>query len=222
MLPTLKQRYSGGEQIAAAPGLFLFEDFLTAADCDHLIDLASPHQSRSLVSGSDAGVESEGRTGGVHWIAHDSTDITLALSRRLADLIGIPLTHAESIQVISYGSGQEYRPHYDAWEAGTETGDRCLARGGQRLVTCLCYLNDVEQGGGTFFPHLDIEVRPRRGRMVVFHNCFDGDTRRHPDALHGGMPPESGEKWACNIWFREKALRQVTTPQRPSATTRRF
>ncbi|MEE4660896.1 MAG: 2OG-Fe(II) oxygenase [Halieaceae bacterium] len=222
MLPSLQQDYQGGLRIAEEPPVYLFDDFLSAAECDHLVALASPNQTRSLVSGGEAGIESDGRTGGVHWVAHDTSAITLSLSQRLSRLVGLPLEQAESIQVISYGPGQEYRPHYDAWEAGTETGDRCLARGGQRLVTCLCYLNDVEQGGGTFFPRLDIEVTPRRGRMVLFHNCYEGDTRRHPDALHGGLPPEAGEKWACNIWFRERALRTTATPLRPGPGTRRF
>ena len=62
------------------------------------------------------------------------------------------------------------------------------------MVTCLLYLNDVEDGGETSFPNLDLEIRAKKGRMVQFHNCHEGSTARHRDSLHGGMPVLKGEK----------------------------
>ena len=92
------------------------------------------------------------------------------------------------------------------------------------LVNCLGYLNPVQAGGGTFYPKLDIEIMPRLGRIVLFHNCYPDSTKRHDKSLHGGMPLDKGEKWACNFWFRENRFQ--TEPQqdpfRPSETTRRF
>jgi prolyl 4-hydroxylase len=219
----LKSDYPGAQQINDEPPVYLFENFLSAAECEHLVELSRPHMQRAVVSGGDEGVESEGRTGGVHWIAHGHDAISTGFSSRVAALVGLPLVNAESIQVINYGAGQEYRPHFDAWVADTEAGARCLARGGQRLITCLLYLSEVDAGGGTFFPKMDVEVMPRLGRMVLFHNCYGNSSRRHPASLHGGMPPESGVKWACNFWFRESAYQQQQRdPMKPSATTRRF
>ena len=218
----LRRDYPDSNCINDEPLVFLFEEYLSAQECDHLVELARPHMRRAFVSGGEEGVESDGRTGGVHWIPHNTTDITAGLSARIAGLLGIPLVNAESIQVINYGPGQEYKPHYDAWVPGTETGDRCLARGGQRMVTCLIYLSEVAEGGGTFFPRLDMEVMPRPGRMVLFHNCYEGTTERHPDSLHGGMPPTDGMKWACNFWFRESAYQDARGSSAPSASTRRF
>ena len=95
-----------------------------------------------------------------------------------------------------------------------------MAKGGQRMVTCLLYLNDVEEGGGTPFPNLDMEIRAKKGRMVLFHNCHEGSTVRHPDSLHGGMPVLKGEKWACNLWFRELEYQALeTVPTEPADTT---
>jgi hypothetical protein len=56
---------------------------------------------------------------------------------------------------------------------------------------------------GTGFPNLDLEVRARKGRMVIFHNCLTKTNIKHPNSLHGGLPVIKGEKWACNLWFRE-------------------
>jgi prolyl 4-hydroxylase len=219
----LKSDYPGGQRINDEPPVYLFENFLSQAECEHLIALSRPHMKRAVVSGGDVGIESAGRTGEVHWIAHGHDAITSRLCSRMVDLVGLPLVNAESIQVISYGAGQEYKPHFDAWIPDSEAGARCLAKGGQRLVTCLVYLSDVAVDGGTFFPQMDVEVMPRRGRMALFHNCYENTTRRHPASLHGGMPPGSGVKWACNFWFRESAyqVRQGDS-MKPSATTRRF
>jgi prolyl 4-hydroxylase len=69
------------------------------------------------------------------------------------------------------------------------------------------YLNEVDGGGGTSFPNLDLQIEARLGRMVLFHNVGDHtphDMTRHPQALVGGVPVLSGEKWACNLWFRAR------------------
>ena len=218
----LRQEYPGGQQIADEPPVFLFDDYLSEQECEHLVDLARPHMTRAFVSGGEDGVESNGRTGGVHWIPHRHDETTAGISERIAELVGIPLINAEALQIINYDVGQEYKPHYDAWVPNTETGDRCLARGGQRLVTCLLYLSNVEAGGGTFFPKLDIEVMPRPGRMILFHNCYEDTTERHPRSLHGGMPPEQGMKWACNLWFRESEFQVSRDPLKPTSSTTRF
>ncbi len=151
------------------------------------------------------GVQSPSRTGHTCWITHDHNPVIEDLSLRVAEIVGIPLENAESLQVVHYGESQQYLPHFDAWDADTELGKRCMARGGQRLVTCLLYLNDVEHGGGTSFPKPDMEVRPIKHRMLLFHNCYPGTKQRHPGSLHGGMPVLKGEKWACNFWFRESS-----------------
>src|SRR5690606_31092572 len=93
-------------------------------------------------------------------------------------------------------------------------GQRCMARGGQRLITCLLYLNDVERGGATGFPSLDLTIKARKGRLLLFHNCYPGTNQRHPDSLHGGLPVEKGEKWACNFWFREGLYQRAAPPRR--------
>ena len=223
MPPALRPSYAGGQQINDDPPLYLFEQFVSQEEADHLVDMARSQLSPSLVSGEGEGVPSEGRSGGVHWVPHNTTPITQALSERVAYLVGLPLENCESIQVIHYSEGEEYKPHFDAWLENTDTGRRCLARGGQRLVTCLAYLSEVEAGGGTFFPKLDVEVMPRQGRLVLFHNCYQGSSDRHPSSLHGGLPVLSGEKWACNFWFRESAYRYPQSNDLvPTATTRRY
>jgi prolyl 4-hydroxylase len=190
----------------------LFDDFGTDLEIEDLIAAARPQLQTALVSAAESGVESEGRSGQNCWIPHDQSPRIQALAQRMADLVGLGLEHAENFQVLHYAPTQRYNPHYDAWDLRTERGQRCMATKGQRLVTCLLYLNDPGQGGGTNFPNLldhEIVVQAKKGRMIVFHNCQEGTILRHVGALHGGMPVEKGEKWACNLWFRERPFRTM-------------
>lgn len=216
--------YGLGQKVNDDPLVYVFENFLSDVEINELVTVAEARLQRALVTAEKSGVVSQGRTGRNCWIPHHQTPIISRLSRRISDLIDIPLDNAESFQAIHYHQTQEYKPHYDAWEAHTERGQRCMVRGGQRLVTCLLYLNDVAEGGGTCFPKLDLEVRAVQGRMVVFHNCKPGTNTRHPASLHGGLPVVKGEKWACNLWFREKSRDTKAAPKvtaaKPSGFTR--
>lgn len=200
----INRDYPIGQRVNDDPVIYVFDDFITEDEITSIVDTARSKMQRAQVSFQHGGGESDGRTGSNCWVDLMHNPTIAALSKRVSELVGIPLQNAESLQVIHYGVSQEYQPHFDAWDWGSESGERCMARGGQRLVTCLLYFNDVEQGGGTGFPELDLEVRAKRGRMVLFHNVYPGTNEKHKLSLHGGLPVEKGEKWACNFWFRER------------------
>ena len=217
MTVKLRSFYETGNKVNDEPLICVFENFLSDDEVDHLLLVAKPKLKQSLVSADKSGVVSEGRSGSSCWIARGLDLVIDGLSQRLAEVVGIGLEHAESLQAIHYAQDEEYAPHFDAWDGATERGQRCMAAGGQRMVSCLLYLNDVEEGGGTSFPNLDMEIRAKKGRLVVFHNCHEGSTVRHPASLHGGMPVLKGEKWACNFWFRELPYQAATTASTQSS-----
>ena len=76
--------------------------------------------------------------------------------------------------------------------------------GGARLITALCYLNNVEQGGGTHITKKNITIEPIKGRLLVFHNTYSNTNIRHELSEHAGLPVIKGEKYAFNLWFHEK------------------
>ena len=157
-----------------------------------------------MVSGNSKGMISNGRTGSNNWIGHNFDKITRKVSKKISELVGIPIENAESFQIIHYDKNQEYRNHYDGWEHNkSEKTLRNMKYGGQRLLTCLCYLNDVEEGGGTKFTKLNLTVKAKKGRIVVFKNVLENSNIRHPKSEHAGMPVMKGEKYAFNLWFRE-------------------
>ena len=206
----LRDRYEAGRQVADDPLIVVVDDFVSPAERSHVVREAADELSTALVSAAGPPTISAGRTGSVAWLAHDRTPVVSRLVLRMSRFIGLPPAHAESLQVVRYRELEEYRPHFDGYDPATERGRQRTARGGQRLVTVLAYLNDVSAGGATVFPELGLEVDPRPGRAVVFHNVVDhslDDLTRHPRSLHGGAPVRSGEKWACNLWFRHRRYR---------------
>ena len=63
----------------------------------------------------------------------------------------------------------------------------------------LCFLifhrNDVEAGGGTNFPGLDITVMPKRGRLLIWPHVLDSDPNKEDDRTeHQALPVEAGIK----------------------------
>lgn len=191
-------------QIHRAPDVYSIDNFISADECQHIVNLAKPHLQPAVVSSASSGVKSSGRTGSVHWIKHDTTPTVQTIVDKISHFVEMPSLHAESLQVIYYSESQQYKPHFDAYDLDSAAGKRCTANGGQRLLTALLYLNDVIGGGETVFPKINQSVVPQMGRMLVFKNCYEGTNKRHPNSLHGGEPVESGEKWACNLWFRER------------------
>ncbi len=93
-------------------------------------------------------------------------------------------------------------------------------------------------GGETEFPHLTmpttalaqdshippppeqtLKVYPTIGKVICFSNVYDNTNKLHPNSLHAGCPvrplvdrqtglPLKNEKWAFNLWFREKRIRR--------------
>ena len=187
---------------------FTKNNFITEDECKHFIDLSTEEtMSQSKVAGQTEGFNSEGRTGTNCWILHNKSETTLDVANRIANLVNIPLKYAESFQVVHYNEEEEYRPHYDGWKHdNSEKSNRMMKKKGQRLCTCLVYLNTPEEGGATIFPKLKKEIAAEQGKLLFFNNVEQNTHVLHPDSLHGGAPVIKGEKWAFNLWFRERAL----------------
>lgn len=125
------------------------------------------------------------------------------LQERAARLLGVPVSHHEPPNVISYEPGQEYRRHADFIEPSISQFQGDLERLGQRVATVVTYLNDDFDGAETVFPDLDIKFRGSPGDAVYFANVLpDGS----PDYLtsHSALPPTRGRKWVLSQWIRAK------------------
>jgi len=187
------------------PQIILLGNVLSNDECDAIVAHCGTRYTRSTVTGDDDGssVVHEGRTSDMAFIQRGEAEVAERIEQRLAALAHWPAECGEPFQLQKYASTQEYRPHYD-WLDPDSTGHRShLARGGQRLATFILYLSEVEQGGGTVFPGLGLEVYPKKGSALWFLNT---DSNHQPDrqTLHGGAPVVNGTKIIANKWLRQE------------------
>ncbi|MDG2060574.1 MAG: 2OG-Fe(II) oxygenase [SAR86 cluster bacterium] len=196
------------EVIHHNPLIYTLLGVLSDIECEHLKEISWNFMQRSTVSSIDSSEEKSGsidkrRTSKNCWVKHSHSGITLSLAKKISKLVQMPLENAEAFQVLHYDVEEEYQPHMDTFEQDTDLGRAFLGNSGQRIITVLGYLNDVEKGGETSFPNIDKIVKPKKGKVVVFQNCHAGSTSPNKGALHGACPVVMGEKWAFNLWYRE-------------------
>ena len=60
-----------------------------------------------------------------------------------------------------------------------------------RIITFLWYLNDVDEGGETYFYHC--KVKPQKGRLILFPACWSYN--------HKGQTPISNDKYIITGWL---------------------
>jgi prolyl 4-hydroxylase len=185
------------------PIIYVVDDFISEDECQEFINCSKDKLQPATVVGLNNEQKLKDRTNEFAWLEHHANESIHEVSKRLSILVQMPIRNAEMFQVVHYERGTEYKPHFDSFDQSTELGKKYWEPGGQRMITALIYLNDVEDGGATYFPELNISINPKKGNVLVFHNTISETTNINPRSLHAGMPVSSGEKWAANLWFRE-------------------
>ena len=199
------------------PYLYTIDNFITDKECKFIISKSKDNMVGAGVSRMNTDTEFKtgvykGRTNSSCWFAIDKYPETLTIAKKIAKQINCNHNHFENFQVIHYNETEEYKYHYDAYDKEEKEKYEKFCGGelgrGNRLRTVLVYLNDVEEGGETGFDSLDeydiqIKVQAKKGRMVVFTNVND-DGSLNKKSRHAGLPIIKGEKWAFNLWLREK------------------
>jgi prolyl 4-hydroxylase len=72
------------------------------------------------------------------------------------------------------------------------------------------YLSDVEEGGETAFPKLNIAVKPKKGRALLWPSTLDFDPENIDHrTTHEAKPVIKGRKFAANSWIH---MYDFTTP----------
>lgn len=61
-------------------------------------------------------------------------------------------------------------------------------------------MNDVEQGGATVFPYLNVGVLPEKGSALVWFNLYE-DGQPDYRTRHGSCPVLVGNKWSMSLNF---------------------
>lgn len=180
------------------PLIVVLGNVLSHEECEELIRLSTDKMKRSKIGMTRE--ENELRTSSSMFIEESENEIVARVKKRISAIMNIPIEHGEGLQILQYTPGQQYKAHYDFFSSSSKMVNN------NRISTLVMYLNEVEQGGETFFPKLNFSVTPKKG-MAVYFEYFYNDQTLNDLTLHGGAPVITGEKWVATQWMRKQQIR---------------
>ncbi len=190
-----------------SPSIALIEGMLTPAMCRWLIHRGGGKLAPAMVGDYATGqwVRDPIRSGLAAGFGLADTDIVLVLTQKRLELAsGLALHQQEAPHVLSYEVGQEYKAHFDFLLPDDPAFAHILQAMGQRVATCLTWLNDDYEGGETAFLKIDWTYRGKVGDSMLFLNVRTSDRKPDPMTLHAGTPVTRGRKWLLSQWVRDK------------------
>ena len=181
--------------------IYYHRDFLPAAQCAALIRLIDANRRPSTLLSENP--DTQFRTSESCDMDRWSPDVR-PTDEAIAELLGIDPGNGETMQGQRYAPGQQFRAHHDYFHEGESYYEKVVEAGGQRTWTAMIYLNEVEEGGATWFPQAGIRMAPRRGMLLAWNN-MNPDGSPNLATLHEGMPVVRGTKYIITKWFRERS-----------------
>ena len=187
------------------PLLQITENFLTTDECQSLINTAKSNLKNSSIIDEETGCSrvSQYRTSDSYDLSLDH-ELTISIYDKISNILNIDKDRFEDIQIIKYKKDDLFDVHVDYFMSTTD--DKYIKKGGQRVGTVILYLNNVENGGETFFPLLRIIEQPKTGKMIYFK--YDYSDEINFKTSHKGMSVIDDEKWIATVWIRESSRTQ--------------
>ncbi|XP_046917132.2 prolyl 4-hydroxylase subunit alpha-1 [Dermatophagoides farinae] len=191
------------EEAYKQPNIVLFIDFMSDDEIEVVKRLAEPMLKRATVQNYFTGKleTAKYRISKSAWLTNRDHEIVYRISRRIEAITGLEMDTAEELQVVNYGIGGHYEPHYDFARREEPRAFDSLGTG-NRIATWLNYMSNVQAGGATVFPHLGVQLWPRKNAAAFWYNLYksgDGDLLTR----HAACPVLVGSKWVSNKWIHE-------------------
>jgi len=202
---TLYKPLPGFTTLNMDPYVAYLDNALTDSECDEIIEKCDNDLPIAPIFDQYSGeiiTKTEYRTCKLGDITSDVYPDFQKLKSRLSELVFRDQNTQESFNLLKYDPGDLVVPHVDGYnfidsEFNGEQKPEML----QRVMTTIVYLNDIDSGGETYFPKLDVTIQPRRGRMVIWHNCGSDARRQHPDSVHQGFTPLTETKYVLSVFW---------------------
>jgi len=91
-------------------------------------------------------------------------------------------SHMEEINILEYQESEGF------FDIHSDSGPSF-----PRSMSALLYLNDVEDGGETWFDKFGLMIKPEKGKLVLFPANYA--------YTHQALPPKTGKKYVAVTWF---------------------
>jgi hypothetical protein len=184
------------ETISHNPKVKVVHDFLTEQECEQLIREGDGKLTPSYVVGKNGQNEANPSRSSTGTFLMQHTPFIKMLEERVARLSMLPVENQEAFYLLRYEEGQQYTTHPDYFSPDSVAAQSLIdTTGGQRVMTVVVYLNDVEQGGGTRFVHGGIDVKAKRGQALMWWDVHPVNGTGDANSWHAGLPVEKGVKY---------------------------
>ncbi len=172
--------------------IYIIDEFLSPIDCDNIIKELKSKLEPSTLTRNDPR-DPYFRTSSTGIFSKSSAQDFV--NKKMSDIIMAKKSEIPQIQ--HYDISQEFKAHWDGFDPKY---DKKFYDEGQRSWTFMIFLNNVEEGGETYFPILGETIVPKLGRAVAWYN-LDKNGELDRDTLHQGKPIIKGEKYIITKWF---------------------
>ncbi|XP_067888900.1 prolyl 4-hydroxylase subunit alpha-3 [Heterodontus francisci] len=190
------------EILSQKPYVVLYHKFISDSEAMRIKEIAAPSLQRSVVASGEKQATVEYRISKSAWLKDTVDPVISKLEQRIAQITGLNVQqpYAEYLQVVNYGIGGHYEPHFD--HATSPSSPLYKLKSGNRVATFMLYLSAVEAGGSTAFIYANFSVPVVKNAALFWWNLHKNG-QGNADTLHAGCPVLVGDKWVANKWIRE-------------------
>uniref|UniRef100_A0A8D8ZSS4 procollagen-proline 4-dioxygenase n=1 Tax=Cacopsylla melanoneura TaxID=428564 RepID=A0A8D8ZSS4_9HEMI len=192
------------EELYLDPKIIKIHDAIADGEIEELVGFSKEKITRGRVFKTpDESIYSDTRLSNIFFMNYQLPEYQSFASKivsKIADMTDLVMSEdeifGENLQTSNYGLGGYYDLHFDSVDR--------RENGIWRLATLMFYMTDVELGGATIFPSLNLTVFPDKGSAIFWYNSHANTLLDHR-MLHSGCPVALGNKWVANQWIREPA-----------------
>ena len=182
------------------------ENFLTELECDQLILMISRDLRPSTVADDgDNCLVNDYRTSKTSDLNYFKDPFYLNIDKKISNLMNLEPFFGETMQAQKYEVGEYYKEHYDFFSPFNHEFKTYCEWMGQRTWTTMIYLNDVEEGGETYFKYLNLKIKPKKGLLIAWNNLYINGFPNYK-TMHEALPPKKGSKYIITKWWRSWSL----------------
>ena len=182
------------------------ENFLTELECDQLILMISRDLRPSTVADDgDNCLVNDYRTSKTSDLNYFKDPFYLNIDKKISNLMNLEPFFGETMQAQKYEVGEYYKEHYDFFSPFNHEFKTYCEWMGQRTWTTMVYLNDVEEGGETYFKYLNLKIKPKKGLLIAWNNLYINGFPNYK-TMHEALPPLKNSKYIITKWWRSWSL----------------